>query len=63
MPGTLIGYLVKEGDDVVEGQPVVVLEAMKMENQLQAPKGGKVAELGPKPGSAVKRGQRLLVIE
>ncbi|MCZ7584769.1 MAG: acetyl-CoA carboxylase biotin carboxyl carrier protein subunit [Deltaproteobacteria bacterium] len=63
MPGTLVGYLVKVGDTVEDGQPVLTLEAMKMENQLPAPRAGKVAALGPEVGSTVARGDTLLILE
>jgi pyruvate carboxylase subunit B len=63
MPGTLIQYFVAVGDTVKEGQAVLTLEAMKMANQLVSPKNGKVVELGPAPGTNVKRGDRLIVIE
>ena len=45
MPGTLVSLNVKEGDDVAEGQEVAVVEAMKMQNQLRAPRSGKIAKI------------------
>lgn len=45
MPGTLVSLAVKEGDVVVEGQEVAVVEAMKMQNSLAAPRSGKVKKV------------------
>jgi pyruvate carboxylase subunit B len=63
MPGTVVRYLVKEGDTVKAGQPVVVVEAMKMENTLPAPADGVVKALLHSPGATVKRGEPLVLIE
>ncbi len=63
MPGTVIQYLVAVGDEVKEGHPILTLEAMKMANQIAAPKTGTVKALGPSAGAAVSRGQWLVVIE
>jgi len=63
MPGTILDYLVNVGDLVVSGQPVVTLEAMKMENKLPAPMDGKVASLGPDKGASVASGDTLIVFE
>ena len=62
MPGLVIRYLVNEGDPVKRGDPVLVLEAMKMENSLPAPAGGRVTRLTHKAGDAVSRGEVLAVI-
>jgi biotin carboxyl carrier protein len=45
MPGTIIDILVKEGEEVLEYQEVVILEAMKMENAIPTPEAGKVKEI------------------
>jgi len=63
MPGKLVKVLVKVGDEVKEGQGLVVVEAMKMENELKSPKTGKVVELPVKEGSAVENNARLVVVE
>jgi biotin carboxyl carrier protein len=63
MPGKLVKVLVKVGDEVKEGQGLVVVEAMKMENELKSPKAGKVVELPVKEGSAVENNARLVVVE
>jgi len=62
IPGTIIRYLVKEGDDVKTGDSVVVLEAMKMENDIVAPAGGKIKAINCKPGDKVAGGAVLAVI-
>ncbi len=63
MPGKILRYLVSEGEEVKEGQGLVVVEAMKMENELQAPKSGHVKSISSSPGSTVDGGMVLLVIE
>jgi len=63
MPGTIFQVHVKEGDDVVEGQELLVLEAMKMENPIVATSAGKVKELQVKVDDKVAAKQLLLVIE
>lgn len=62
MPGTILKVLVKVGDTVEENQPVIVLEAMKMENDIPAPVSGKVVSVETKQGDSVESGQTLLVI-
>ncbi len=62
IPGILIRYAVQEGDDVSAGDIVVILEAMKMENALPTPIGGKVASLPVAPGARVVKDQVLAVI-
>ena len=63
MPGKIVRVLVKPGDSVAEGQGVVVVEAMKMENELKSPKAGKVTEVVAREGQAVEGGAKLLVVE
>jgi glutaconyl-CoA decarboxylase len=62
MPGKIWKLPVKEGDSVTEGQLVLVLEAMKMENEIFAPAGGKVIQVNCKEGDSVNTGDTLLVI-
>jgi biotin carboxyl carrier protein len=62
MPGKVTRVLVKVGDEVQEGQGLVVVEAMKMENELKSPKAGKVTEMHAVEGSAVESGAKLAVI-
>ena len=62
MPGKVTRVLVKAGDQVEEGQGLVVVEAMKMENELKSPKAGKVTELHAVEGAAVESGAKLAVV-
>ena len=62
MPGTILKLLVNVGDTVSENQPVVVLEAMKMENDIPATVGGKVLAVNVNQGDSVESGQALIVI-
>jgi biotin carboxyl carrier protein len=63
MPGLIIEILVDVGDEVREYQTVIVLEAMKMENQIASTTSGKVIEINVKVGDAVHGEQVLLVLE
>ena len=63
MPGKVVRVLVKVGEEVQEGQGLVVVEAMKMENELKSPKAGKVVELLAQEGSAVENNAKLVVVE
>ncbi len=63
MPGLVRGVNVAVGDTVVARQGVVILEAMKMENELRAPRVGVVKEVRVKPGDKVEQGQALVVIK
>ena len=63
MPGKIIRVLVAEGDEVAEGDVVCILEAMKMENELKAPKAGVIQSLHIKPGQDVEMGAVLAEIE
>lgn len=63
LPGTVISVNVKEGDTVTAGQTLVVLEAMKMENNIDAERGGVVKSVAVQAGATVMEGDVLLVIE
>jgi acetyl-CoA/propionyl-CoA carboxylase biotin carboxyl carrier protein len=63
MQGTIVKVLVNEGDAVEVGQTVVVLEAMKMENNIAAEKAGTVKSIKVKPGDTVGSGDVVAVIE
>jgi biotin carboxyl carrier protein len=63
MPGKIVKVFAKVGDEVAEGQGLVVVEAMKMENELKAPKAGKVTEVLVKEGVTVENGANLVVVE
>lgn len=62
MPGRVLKVLVQEGDAVEAGAPLVVVEAMKMENELYAEQGGTVAKVFVTPGTNVEGGARLVEI-
>ncbi|HEY6365442.1 MAG TPA: biotin/lipoyl-containing protein [Candidatus Binatia bacterium] len=63
MPGKVIAVLVSEGDNVERGQGLVIVEAMKMENEVRSPIAGEVKEIKVKPGDAVEGGVVLVVVE
>ncbi|MBR5105968.1 MAG: biotin/lipoyl-binding protein [Alistipes sp.] len=63
LPGTIIALNVKEGDTVSAGQTLLVLEAMKMENNIDAERGGVVKQVLVQAGATVMEGDVLLVIE
>ncbi|MEQ8439846.1 MAG: acetyl-CoA carboxylase biotin carboxylase subunit [Ilumatobacter fluminis] len=63
MQGTIVKVLVEVGQEVTTGQGVVVLEAMKMENQINADKDGTIAEIKVSPGDTVGGGDVVVVIE
>ena len=63
MPGRIVNVLVKAGDEVKAGQGLVIVEAMKMENEVKAPKAGKVAEVKVVAGQTVEKGALMIVVE
>jgi biotin carboxyl carrier protein len=63
MPGRVVRVLVAAGDTVTARQPVVVVEAMKMENELRSPKAGRVKDVAVAAGASVEAGRVLIVIE
>lgn len=62
MPGSVIEVKVKEGDAVKDGDVLLVLEAMKMENELTASKSGTIAQILVKKGDTVNSGDPLIII-
>jgi pyruvate carboxylase subunit B len=62
MPGLVVRVQVEPGQAVAAGAPLVVLEAMKMENQLKAPAAGVVGEVKVAAGAAVEKGQVLVTL-
>ena len=62
MPGKVVRVLVKQGDQVQEGQGLLVVEAMKMENELKSPRAGVVKELHAQEGQPVEAGAKLAVV-
>ena len=63
MPGRVVKVLIKPGDQVEARQGLVVMEAMKMENELSSPKGGVVREVAVAEGASVEAGRLLVVVE
>lgn len=63
MPGVVVELLVASGDSVAEGQPLLILEAMKMQNEIAAPSDGVVGEIYVAAGEAVNAGAKLLTID
>ena len=63
MPGRVVGLLVEEGATVAAGDGILVLEAMKMENEIQAERPGTVRAIFVEPGQAVEGGDPLYEIE
>lgn len=62
MPGTILRLLVNIGDEVKENQPLMILEAMKMENEVVANHAGKVAGMHVNQGQVVNAGDALITI-
>ena len=63
MPGNVLDVLVAVGATVAEGDTVVLLEAMKMENEIMAPRDAKVVQVLASKGSSVNTGDALVVLE
>jgi biotin carboxyl carrier protein len=63
MPGKVVEVLVAVGDDVSKDQGVLIVEAMKMENEVRAAADGKVKEIRVAPGQAVESGELLVLLE
>src|SRR5207302_65535 len=63
MPGKVVAVLIEAGAAVTRGQGLLVIEAMKMENEVVAPRDGTVQEIRVQPGQAVEAGELLAVVE
>ena len=63
MPGVITKVMVVVGDEVAKGQPLVALEAMKMEHLIRAPRAGVVKRVAASPGSMVQAGTELVEVE
>jgi acetyl-CoA/propionyl-CoA carboxylase biotin carboxyl carrier protein len=60
--GKVVKILAAAGDEIAAGQPVAVLEAMKMENEIVAERGGKVSEIKKDAGQSVETGELLMIL-
>ena len=63
MPGTVVAVKVETGGEVAAGDPVLVLEAMKMQHTVTAPHDGTVTEINVEPGAQVASGEVLAVVD
>ena len=63
MPGKIVRVLVSEKEEVKAGQGIIVMEAMKMQNEMKSPKDGRVQKILAAEGSAVNAGDTLAIIE
>lgn len=63
MPGRILRVIVSEGDEVAPGQGLLVVEAMKMQNEMKTPRAGRVKRIAVREGDTVNAGQLLAIIE
>jgi biotin carboxyl carrier protein len=63
MPGKIVRVLVAAGDSVEAGQGLVVVEAMKMQNEMRAPRAGRVVSVAAREGATVAAGETLITLE
>lgn len=63
MPGKIIEVLAREGSTVLRGEPLLILEAMKMQNEIQSPVKGKIIRIIAKPGSNVMKDDIMVEIK
>jgi biotin carboxyl carrier protein len=62
MPGMVVAIPVEQGQEVASGDNVIILESMKMQNELKAPRDGVISGLRVKPGDNVDQNQVLLIL-
>jgi len=62
MPGMVVSVLVEEGQEIETGQVVLILESMKMQNELKSPRAGTIGRVRVKPGESVEQRQTLLSV-
>ncbi len=63
MPGRVVQVITREGEEVQEGQAVLVLEAMKMQNEIKSPQAGKISQIRVQAGDYVEAGAILFAVE
>ena len=62
MPGLVVAVLIEEGQEVKKGQVMLILESMKMQNELKAPRDGSMGRVRVKAGESVEQRQTLLSV-
>jgi acetyl/propionyl-CoA carboxylase alpha subunit len=62
LPGMVLAVAVADGDEVAEGDPLATIEAMKMQNEVRAPRGGRVGSVSVQPGTPVAAGALIMRI-
>jgi biotin carboxyl carrier protein len=62
MPGMVVSIPIEEGQEIEQGQVLVILESMKMQNELKSPRGGTVGRIRVEPGESVEQRQTLLSV-
>ncbi len=60
IPGTVIEIMAKEGDEIEEGAPLLILEAMKMQNRIEMPFGAKIKKIHVTPGQKIPKGTLMI---
>ena len=63
MPGKIIRVMVEKGAEVEKGQPLALMEAMKMENEIRSPQAGRIQKVSISQGQALETGAELFVVE
>ena len=63
MPGMVVAIPVEEGQEIQQGQVLLILESMKMQNELKAPRAGTIGRIRVKPGESVEQRQTLLSVQ
>lgn len=63
MPGKIVRILAREGDDIQAGQGIIVIEAMKMQNEIKSPRTGRLQKLMVREGANVNPGEVLAIVE
>jgi acetyl/propionyl-CoA carboxylase alpha subunit len=62
MPGRIVKVMLKKGEKVEEGQAVMILEAMKMQNEIKSPRTGRIIKIGPQASESVETGALLFTV-
>jgi len=63
IPGLVVKVLIEKGDKIEDGQPLIILEAMKMENEIRSPRSGVVKSIAASAGTRVEQNSIMLVLE